>query len=124
MEPERAIPRIGRLMLALALGGTAACFAVGGWPWGIGFALGAGVSWLNFRWLKRVVDHLGAASEGVRTPKKMAVLVGLRYLILGLAAYVIVKYSTLSLTAALIGLFVSVAAIILEILFELIYAGT
>jgi hypothetical protein len=39
-----------------------------------------------------------------------------------MGAYVIVKYSTLSLAAALCGLFVPVAAIILEILFELVYA--
>jgi len=34
------------------------------------------------------------------------------------------RFSTLSLAAVLLGLFVSVAAVILEILFELIYART
>jgi hypothetical protein len=51
-------------------------------------------------------------------------MLGLRYLILGAAGYVILNYSSLSLAAAMAGLFVPVAAVILEILFELIYART
>ena len=49
---------------------------------------------------------------------------GLRYFLLGLGAYAIVKFSEISLTAALVGLFAPAAAVILEILIELIYAGT
>jgi len=45
-------------------------------------------------------------------------------LLLGLGAYAILKFSEISLTAALVGLFVSTAAVILEILIELIYART
>jgi hypothetical protein len=47
---------------------------------------------------------------------------GLRYLLMCGGAYVIVKYSNISLSAALAGLFVAVAAVIVEILFQLIYA--
>jgi hypothetical protein len=54
----------------------------------------------------------------------VAVVFGLRYLILAAGAYAIVKYSELSLAAALAGLFVAVAAVLVEILFELVYAGT
>jgi hypothetical protein len=50
------------------------------------------------------------------------VFLGLRYVILGGCSYVILKYSAVSLTAALSGLFVSVAAVIVEILLELAYA--
>ena len=46
----------------------------------------------------------------------------MRYVLLGGGAYVILKYSAISLPAALAGLFVSVAAVIVEILFELAYA--
>ena len=46
----------------------------------------------------------------------------MRYILLGGGAYVILKYSAISLPAALAGLFVSVAAVIAEILFELAYA--
>jgi hypothetical protein len=49
---------------------------------------------------------------------------GLRYLLLAAGAYVIVNFTSLSLPAALAGLFVPVAAVILEIVFELIYASS
>ena len=50
------------------------------------------------------------------------IFLGLRYLILGGGAYVILRYSQISLTAVLAGLFVSIAAVIVEILFELGFA--
>jgi hypothetical protein len=110
--------RILRAMAALGAGGALAALAAGGWTWAAGFALGALVSWLNFRWLKQIVVALG----GARTRARLAVLMGLRYLLMGGGAYVILKYSSISLPAALAGLFVAVAAVIVEILFQLIYA--
>ena len=56
--------------------------------------------------------------------KRVAILAGLRYLILGGAAYVIVRFTPISLPAALAGLFVAAGAVIVEILFELVYART
>jgi hypothetical protein len=50
------------------------------------------------------------------------VLLGLRYVLLGAGAYVILKYTAISLPAALAGLFVPVAAVLIEILIELAYA--
>ena len=46
----------------------------------------------------------------------------LRFFLIGGAAYVIVKYTVVSLRAALAGLLLSTAAVIVEILIELIYA--
>ena len=84
---------------------------------------GAIASYLNFRWLKQIVEALGGS--GGRQPRaRTAVLAGLRYGLLAAGAYGILNFSALSLRAALAGLFVSVAAVILEILFELLYAGT
>ena len=97
--------------------------ALAGLPGAIGFLLGAGASYLNFRWLKRLVDSLGATAVSGRPPRaRVAVFLGLRYLLLGAGAYVILKSSAVSLPAALAGLFVSVAAVVLEIVFELVYA--
>lgn len=116
---DRALERIGKAMWAIGAGGLIAFAVWKGWRWGLGFALGAGASWLNFHWLKQVVDALGQKRP---TRKRVAVLAGLRYALLGGAAYVIIQYSTVSVTAALAGLFVSVAAVIFEICFELVYA--
>ena len=90
----------------------------------MGFLLGALISYLNFRWLKRTVDALGDLSGGKPPRARVAVFLGLRYLLLGLGAYAILRFSEISLTAALVGLFVPTLAVILEILFELIYART
>ncbi len=115
---ERAVGRMRKTMVAIALGGITVAFAWRGFAWAAGFALGAVVSWLNFRWLKQLVYTLGSDRARPRT----AVKLGFRYVLLGGGAYVILKYSSVSQPAALAGLFVSVAAVIVEILFELVYA--
>lgn len=118
----RAVDRIGRATLVLGGAGALAAVAAGGLPAGGGFLLGAGASYLNFRWLKRLVEALGTSAVSGDPPRaRVAVFLGLRYLILGAGAYVILRSSTLNLAAALAGLFVSVAAVIVEILFELVY---
>lgn len=124
MDLDLAAGRISRLTLVLTGSGAAIYFAMAGWRGGCGFLLGAIVSYLNFRWLKRTVNALGEAVGGKPPRAWVAVVLGLRYLLLGLGAYAIVRFSEISLTAALVGLFVSTAAVILEILIELIYAGT
>ena len=125
MDPEQAhfenaLRRITLGMAALAAAGCLVCLILRGWRWALAYLLGAAASYLNFRWLKRVVDALGGALAARPSPK-FAILIGLRYLLLGAGAYAIVNFTSLSLPAALIGLFVPVAAVILEIIFELIY---
>jgi hypothetical protein len=115
---ERAIARIWKVMWSVAAGGAIALLAWRGWLWSVGWLLGSTVSALNFRWLRQLTDALG---EDGGKPHK-AVFLGMRYLLLGGSAYVILKYSAISLPAALAGLFISVAAVIVEILFELVYA--
>jgi hypothetical protein len=63
------------------------------------------------------VDSLSGKSARPR----LAVLAGFRYLLLGGAAYVILRYSPISLRATLAGLFVSLTAVIVEIFFEVVY---
>lgn len=126
MDPEQrlfdsALRRITGGTIALTGGGVLICLAWHGWKWAGAYLLGAGASYLNFRWLKRVVDALGAALSARPSPK-FAILIGLRYALLGAGAYVIVNFTSLSLPAALIGLLVPVAAVILEIIYELVYA--
>jgi hypothetical protein len=117
---ERAVARIWKAMFLFAAAGAIGAFLWRGLAWGAGFALGSAVSWLNFRWLKQLVYTLGSDHARPRSAVKLA----FRYLLLGGGAYVILKYSPVSQLAALAGLFVSVAAVIVEILFELVYART
>ena len=115
-----SLTRIRKLIGVLGAGGSVAAFALASWPAGGGFALGALVSWLNFRWLHQIVDALG----GKTYRKRLAVIAGLRYLLLGGAAYAIVRFSKISGPATLCGLFVTAAAVIVEIIIELKYART
>jgi hypothetical protein len=124
MDPDRAVARIFRFTLALTAAGAAIWFALRGWRGGLGFLLGGAIAIVNFRWLKRTVYALGELSASKPPKARVAVLLGLRYLLLGGAAYVILRFTEISLTACLAGLFAPAAAVILEILIELIYAGT
>jgi hypothetical protein len=117
---SRAVGRILKFMAYLAAVGTLAALAWHGWRAGAGFALGSGISWINFLFLKRITDSLGAPQSKAST--RSAVIFGSRYLILGGITYVILRYSVVSLPAALTGLFVSLGAVLVEILFELVYA--
>jgi ATP synthase I chain len=119
---ERASGRIEKWIAILTFAGALACLFLRGVEWAGGFLAGAAVSYLNFRWLKKLVNAMGRESGHCGT--RSAVLLGGRYLLLGIAGYAIVSFSTLSLAAGFLGLFVPVAAVIVEILYELIYAGT
>ena len=119
----RAVTRIEFLIVFLAIAGTTAAALHGGRGWALGFLLGAAAAWMSFRWTKKVVNALGEPA-GVPPRKRFAVILGLRYLLLAAGGYAILNYSALSLAAAFFGLFVPVAAVILEILFELTYART
>ena len=121
---HRSVARMHRFMAAMSAAGVLLLFAWRGWRWGLGFALGAGASWLNFRWLKKLTDALRDAATGKRTNHRAAIVLGLRFLLLAAAGYVILKYSEISLTAALIGLFVSAAAAVCEIVYQLIVYGS
>ncbi len=113
---ERVVQRITRITLALIAAGSVVAFAWGGWEWAVGFALGGTVSWISFRWLKQVVGSLGADRPQPNLPQKAV----LRYLLIGIAAYILVKYTVVNLRAAVAGLLISSAAVIIEIVIQLI----
>jgi len=108
---DRTAARVMRTMLLVAVIGSLVALWRG-WRYGAAFALGAWASWLNFRWLKGFVAGLGPGGR----PSAFALFFALRYLLLGGAAYAILRYSKLSLPAMLAGLFVSLAAVTIEIL--------
>jgi len=124
MDLERVYGRIIQFSLILTVAGTAIYLGIGGWRASVGCLLGGGIAFLNFYWLKRTVFALGE-SDGSQPPKtRTAVVLGLRYLLLGLAAYAILRFSEISVTAFMVGLFAPTAAVILVILIELFYART
>lgn len=119
---DRAVSRMQTVMLWLGAGGAIAALFLHGWKSSLGFLAGALASWVNFRWLHQLTASLGAAQPHPR--KRLVLFMMFRYLLLGLFGYVIVRVFGLNLVAALLGLFVPAAAVIVEIIYELIYART
>lgn len=115
-----AMRRINRYCAVLALAGTAMAAAQWGWRGAAGYAFGALASWMNFRWIKGVVEALGTTAKP-RRAMVLAVLLGLRYALLGGAGYVILKVFGVNLMATLAGLCAVVAAVIFEALYQLFF---
>jgi hypothetical protein len=119
---RKAVRRIYVNLLWVSAAGALAALAYKDWLWAVGFLIGAVASVLNFRWLHQLANALG---PGGRSPRKhLGLVLGLRYLLFAAGAYVIVRYSNIDLMAALLGLFVAVAAVLVEMLYELVYART
>ncbi len=114
---DRAAARIGRAMVVIAAAGTLTSLALLGWQIAAGFLLGAALSGLNFRWLKKLVEGLA-----MKTPPRSRYILAFRYVLLGAGAYVIVRFTPISSTAVLVGLFVLTAAVFVEVIFEIVYA--
>lgn len=130
-----AVRRISKFMVVLALALTAAAWwRFGRWS-ALGFALGCGIAFLNFHWLKRGVSGLAdrvtnsnvtrpvVANPGKPTSGKGIVArFLLRYVLLGAAAYVILTSFPASLRGLFAGLCLPVGAIACEAAYELYVA--
>ena len=121
--------RIEGLTLLLGVAGTAWAAWRWGWRGAVGLALGALLSWINFRWLKGSVQAFGAAAAAtaqapeVRVPKSAYFRFFGRFLLLLGAVYVILTHSSLLAVAVLAGLFASAAGVILALVYELLSSG-
>ncbi len=115
--------------LTLLLGAAAALVAVilRQWPWADGLAIGAVLAWLNFRWLKRGLDALVAASVAQEGLAKPRVPLGtwfrmiFRYALIALCVYVIFEYLKVPLVSMLAGLCALGAATLAASLYEILH---
>jgi small-conductance mechanosensitive channel len=117
-----ALQRIGRFMLVLSLLLIVAAWLRFGLRPAIGFAFGCAIAYINFHWLKRVISSFadratgaGASSSGQGIVLRFL----LRYVLMAVAAYAILAVSPASLHGLLAGLFLPVAAIGCEAVYEL-----
>jgi len=114
---DRALTRIKYFTLLVSLVGTVAMLLARGRGAAAGFLAGAGISYINFELLSGLVHVMSASAPKARG---WGVLIALRYAIVGLAAYVIVRILGITPVAVLAGLLAAFTAVILEILYELI----
>jgi hypothetical protein len=111
-------------MVVLTLVGIPVAAYLYGRPGAIGYAVGAVISMLNFRAFEKIVAMTGIVVGDAPPQRTSAVFLGLRYFVFAGAAYGIIRVFEANFLAALIGFFVCVVAVIIEILYELIYART
>jgi hypothetical protein len=116
-----AIGRITRNMPALALLGAALLWwRVGGFL-AAGFIVGCMIAYVNFYWLKRVVNAIAErATQGASGGHTHGIVARflVRYALVAVAAYAILRLSVQSLHGLFIGLFLPVAAILCEAAYE------
>jgi len=117
-----ALQRIRRFMTVLAPLLVVAAW----WRFGLrpaaGFAFGSAIAYLNFHWLKRVISGFVDRATGAAKSQSGQGIVFrflLRYFFMALGAYVILTVSPASLNGLLAGLFLPVAAISCEAVYEL-----
>lgn len=113
----QALRRIGMLILAIGTIGAGALTTLRGFRMGLAFLIGALISYASFWGWQHIVLALSP-----NAPKQRPLKFVIRIVVLGGAACVIIKLLGLNVAAAVTGLLVSGAAVILEIVFEIIYA--
>ena len=117
--------RIAWLTLVFGAAVSAAAAFVGSRLWAAGLLIGAGLAWLNFRWLRRGLDALVAASAAQAGAEKPRVPLGayfaavFRYGLIALLAYVIFKLLRVPLASMVVGMCALAAAAIAASVYEL-----
>jgi len=118
---SNALIRITRFMAIVAVAASAAAYALYGWKIAVGFFSGCLIAYLNFHWLKRVViglaDQVTATSQA-KSGRGVVVRFLLRYLLMGLGGYAIFTVSHAALYGLLAGLFLPIAGIACEAVYE------
>jgi len=113
-----ALTRIRKYMLVLSAAGLLACLVFFRWPVAAGFLAGAVISYVNHRWLERVVDTLGERiASGVSKERGGGIVFRavLRYVFIAFGAYVIFNVSRAGLYGFLGGVCLPIVAIACEV---------
>jgi hypothetical protein len=99
------------------------------WRFGVGFAVGTVLGWLNFRWLDGgagAIVSSALAQQGIpqpQVPRRVYYGFAGRYALIGVVAYVIVTFLHFPVLSVLGGLLCLGAAAVMESLYE-VFAGS
>ena len=114
---ESTIVRIRRLTVVIGLIGTAVVFLARGPRDAAGFLAGAAFSLTSLRSWIRLAESAGG-SGSTRSARTYGLFLALRYVLLAVGLYVIVRVLGITPVATIVGLLVSFAAVIVGILYE------
>ena len=115
---DHAVRRISWIILGLGVAGAVGVALLKGIPSGFAFLIGSAISFASFWGWRHIVDAFGPNPR-----KRRPAFFVIRLLALVAGAWVIIKFLGLNLAAAALGLLVSGAAVVLEIIYELICAN-
>jgi ATP synthase I subunit len=115
--PAQTFRRVFLTMIVFLAAGTPVFWLKFGGGMALSFALGGGISLVNFYWLKRslaaLVDAVALAGKR-RSSAGVVLRFMLRYLLIAVAAYAIFKSSAMSLIGFCAGLSLPVGAVLIE----------
>jgi small-conductance mechanosensitive channel len=120
--------RIAWLTLAFGVAACVAAAFAGRRLWAAGLLIGSVLAWLNFRWLRRGMDALVAASAAQAGAEKPRVPLGayfaavFRYGLIALSVYVIFKLLRVPLASMVVGMCALAAAAIAASVYELFHS--
>ena len=118
---EGAYGRLNRIMVVAGSLASVAAYVRFGWRMGAGVAVGCALAGVNFLWMKRaIISFAGrlASPQTADSVKGSATRFAARYGVIAAVAYVIFMSSIVSLSGVLVGLFLPVAAILAEAVYE------
>src|SRR5579864_4161752 len=115
---DRTVRRIAYLIPTFGLSAGLSAALLHRWDWAEGLVLGAGLAWLNFRWLRRGLAAFVRAAMPEFEEKKHRVrpatylAAGFRYALIAVSVYVIFFYLHAPLVSIALGLCAFAAATI------------
>jgi hypothetical protein len=119
---QLSFPRIRKLTVILGLVGGAIAFAAAGLNAAAGFITGAALSLASLHSWIRLAEMLDPAAPH-RPGRASALFLALRYVVIAAALYVIVKYLRFTAAAMIVGLLVSFAAVVIDLLYGFMLPG-
>jgi hypothetical protein len=123
---ERAVRRITYLIPVFGVSAGLLAGVFEHWDWAEGLVLGTGLAWLNFRWLKSGLEAFTSRAGGpanqlkTRAPVAAYLAAAFRYVLIGLALYVIFNYLHVPLVSIAVGLCAFAAATIVASVWEIL----
>ena len=120
--------QIAWLTLVFGTAASAAAALAGNRLWASGLLIGAALAWLNFRWLRRGMDAMVAASAAQAGAEKPRVPLGayfaalFRYALIALTVYVIFKFLRVPLASMVVGMCALAAAAIAASVYEVFHS--
>jgi hypothetical protein len=116
---QRAFQRMPLWMALVAVAALPLVWWHGGALWAASFLAGAIGGYWNYVAVRRVADRLAQTVERTGRGPRSTMRSLLRLLFIAVAVFVIIRFTRINLVAAFLGLFTPVAAVVVEILYEL-----